>query len=74
MTINLPTIKELSVMRTRAAALILEGEAVPSKFIIIKGYGDARPIASNASPEGRARNRRIEIWLVPVDQASRNDG
>ncbi len=28
------------------------------------GYGDTRPIASNDTPEGRARNRRVEIAIV----------
>jgi flagellar motor protein MotB len=65
--------KELSLMRAKAAASILESAAVPSKFVIIKAYGDARPIASNASPEGRTKNHRIELWLVPVDRPSPND-
>jgi chemotaxis protein MotB len=28
-------------------------------------FGEFRPVASNAAPEGRAQNRRIEIVLVP---------
>jgi len=30
-----------------------------------KGYGEADPVASNDTPEGRAQNRRVEVVLVP---------
>jgi outer membrane protein OmpA-like peptidoglycan-associated protein len=29
------------------------------------GYGPERPLASNATPEGRAQNRRIDIIIMP---------
>jgi flagellar motor protein MotB len=64
--------KGISLMRAKAAASIQEGATVPTRSIIIKGYGGASPMASNTSPEGRAKNRRIEIWLVLVGQAFRN--
>jgi flagellar motor protein MotB len=32
------------------------------------GFGAHRPIESNDTPEGRARNRRIEIVLVPESE------
>jgi len=31
------------------------------------GYGDYQPVASNESEEGRAKNRRIEIVLIPME-------
>jgi OOP family OmpA-OmpF porin len=31
------------------------------------GYGEARPVATNETPEGRARNRRIDL-VIHVDQ------
>ena len=30
---------------------------------VITGFGDAMPIASNESEEGRQRNRRVEVWV-----------
>jgi phosphate transport system substrate-binding protein len=31
---------------------------------LITGYGDAAPVASNDSEEGRYRNRRVEVWVI----------
>lgn len=61
---------ELSFLRANAAAIVLEEGGIPRKFIATKGYGEADPIASNKTPEGRAKNRRIEIILVPSDYIS----
>ena len=42
-------------------ALVLQG-IEPDRLVAV-GYGASRPVASNRTPEGRARNRRIE-WVV----------
>jgi hypothetical protein len=44
------------------SALIAAG--VPVAKIVARGYGSERPVASNASPSGRAANRRIEIVIA----------
>ncbi len=56
---------KLSVLRAEAVAALLSQQGVPAERIIVKGYGDTLPLASNEIAEGRARNRRIEIKLLP---------
>ncbi|MEX3635891.1 OmpA family protein [Paraburkholderia sp. BR14427] len=57
---------KLSTARAQAVRdwLIDVSGIAPTQFAI-QGYGDTRPIASNASDDGRAKNRRVEITLVP---------
>ncbi len=52
---------ELSLKRAEAVAKILITKGISRERIRISGYGSAKPIADNLSPEGRARNRRVEI-------------
>ncbi len=59
---------ELSAARaTKVARYLIDKSEIEPKFISIAGYADTRPVADNATPEGRAKNRRIEIVLVPAD-------
>ncbi|WP_354535289.1 OmpA family protein [Ralstonia sp. 1138] len=58
----------LKLSLARAGAVrdwLIEVSGIPATQFAIQGYGDTRPIASNDTPEGRARNRRVEITLVP---------
>lgn len=56
---------ELSFFRAKAIARILVKYGISSERIAVIGYGDIRPIASNKTDEGRVKNRRVEIKLVP---------
>ena len=51
----------LSQKRADKVAHALQIRGVPSEKITAKGYGAAKPIASNNTPEGREQNRRVEI-------------
>ncbi|MEZ4278345.1 MAG: OmpA family protein [Myxococcota bacterium] len=52
----------LSKARAHRVALAIKDRlALPTAAIASDGFGDARPVASNATPEGRAKNRRIEV-------------
>ena len=36
--------------------------------VSMAGFGDVQPLASNDSPEGRRKNRRVEIAVITPDQ------
>ncbi|CDT88712.1 conserved exported hypothetical protein [Vibrio coralliirubri] len=52
---------------TTSDGLIAEG--VEKNRLVIRSFGESEPIASNATPEGRAKNRRSEIWVSSNDAA-----
>jgi outer membrane protein OmpA-like peptidoglycan-associated protein len=51
----------LATARAEAVRTYLLGRGVPPTHMIARGYGSANPVASNATAEGRARNRRVEL-------------
>ncbi len=62
-----PTNWELSVARaTNVVRFLGEKAGVPEQLLIASGHGPYKPVASNSTPAGRARNRRIEILLTPL--------
>jgi chemotaxis protein MotB len=61
---------ELSTARATAAVRFLSEKAgVNATRLGAVGYGEFRPIADNTTPEGRAKNRRIAITLLPDELA-----
>ena len=56
---------DLSVMRATGVAKVLEDAGVDPGQITASGRGSYFPVASNDTPEGKAKNRRIEIILEP---------
>lgn len=57
---------DLSQRRALAVATYLNAQGTDSRRFSIVGYGASRPIATNATAEGRAQNRRVEIELLPL--------
>jgi uncharacterized repeat protein (TIGR01451 family) len=58
----------LSVARAYAVASYLSEQLnLPAKNIQVNGFGSTKPIASNRTREGRAKNRRVEIRVLNAD-------
>jgi outer membrane protein OmpA-like peptidoglycan-associated protein len=53
--------ERLSVRRATAVKDYLEQHGVAAGRMTVRGFGKADPVASNATPEGRAQNRRVEL-------------
>ncbi|MGB7931893.1 MAG: OmpA family protein [Gammaproteobacteria bacterium] len=56
--------QELSVRRANAVKEFMVSEGIDPGIIDVKGMGEADPVASNATAEGRAQNRRVEISVA----------
>lgn len=56
----------LSEKRASSVARYLESQGVLPARLVSSGMGESNPIASNATAQGRALNRRVEIILTPV--------
>jgi len=64
-TPKFPSNWELSVSRaTTCVRFLIERHAFPPEKISALGYGEYRPIASNGTFEGRAKNRRVDIVVL----------
>jgi outer membrane protein OmpA-like peptidoglycan-associated protein len=60
--------QSLSESRARTVAGYLSSRGVSAARIRSQGFGETMPIASNDTVDGRAKNRRVEIKIVPVSQ------
>jgi chemotaxis protein MotB len=62
-----PSNLELSLARAaRVARAIVAGDPALAVRTRAAGYGQFRPVASNVDTDGPARNRRVEVRLVPM--------
>ena len=61
-----PTNWELAGARAASFVRLFADSGLSTKRLLAVSMADVKPVASNATPEGRARNRRIEIRLRPV--------
>ncbi len=56
--------QRLSENRARAVRDYVTGHGVEASRLTFKGYGESKPIASNKTEEGRAKNRRTEFMVI----------
>jgi outer membrane protein OmpA-like peptidoglycan-associated protein len=55
--------QDLSERRAMNVGSVLMQGGVIRQRLAVQGFGESRPIASNSSDEGRARNRRVEVYI-----------
>jgi outer membrane protein OmpA-like peptidoglycan-associated protein len=58
--------QELSEQRAKSVRDYLVVKGVSASIISYKGYGKTRPTASNSTSEGRAKNRRVDIYVESI--------
>jgi chemotaxis protein MotB len=76
-TARYPSNWELSTARATSVLQYLLLQGFDPNRISAAGYADTRPVADNATPEGQAANRRVEIVIVsdiPLGPALEIDG
>ena len=56
--------RALSQRRAAAVVKALVKRGVPARRLVAQGFGPDRPVADNATAEGRAKNRRVELHVV----------
>ncbi|MBC7314262.1 MAG: OmpA family protein [Rhizobium sp.] len=56
----------LSERRAMSVASYLNSQGVDPRRVSALGFGPSQPIASNATADGRAQNRRVEIQISPL--------
>lgn len=72
-TARYPSNWELSSSRAGSVARYFQGQGMQPERMAATGYGEFRPLAANATAEGRARNRRVEVFLK-VDRIQPDGG
>lgn len=63
-TTRFPSNWELSAVRASSVVRLLIDNGVRGTRLTALGYGENRPVESNASEEGRARNRRVTLMIL----------
>jgi chemotaxis protein MotB len=63
-----PTNWELSTARATDVVRFLAHSGVNPQLLSASGYGEEHPVASNDTPQGRSKNRRVEIVIVALQQ------
>lgn len=61
---NYPSNWELSSARAGSVVRLLTEQGVPASRLVAIGYADNKPLDANTTPEGRARNRRVNVLIL----------
>jgi outer membrane protein OmpA-like peptidoglycan-associated protein len=58
--------KDLSTRRAKNVRDFLVSQSIPDTRLSSVGYGFKRPIATNSTKEGRAKNRRVDLVVIDI--------
>jgi len=64
---------ELSTARALSVLHYLSDKSVAEPRLAAIGYGEYKPVASNDTKEGRQKNRRVEIVILPKTETKNSD-
>lgn len=67
-TAAFPSNWELSTARASSVVRLLAESGAPTDRLVAVGYGEFRPVDTNSTPEGRARNRRVTVMILSEQQ------
>jgi type VI secretion system protein ImpK len=67
-SLKFPSNYQLSLVRAQGVANIIKRKLKDPARVTAEGKGDSVPVASNATPEGREQNRRIEVVIQKTDE------
>ena len=77
-TDNVPIMKsswksnwDLSAARSRSVLEYLIDQKITGQRLSFSGFGEYRPVSTNDTPEGRQKNRRVEIVILPKSQQTK---
>ena len=65
-----PTNLHLSASRALGVAVDLIAAGLPPGKVVVAGFGPNEPMASNTSSDGKAQNRRVEIFVIEDEEAA----
>lgn len=67
-TVAFPSNWELSSARASSVVRLFAESGAPPERLVAVGYGEFRPVDTNSTPEGRARNRRVTVMILSEQQ------
>ena len=59
---------KLSDKRAKSVVNYLENKNIPVERLLFRGYGEEKPLTPNTSDENRAKNRRVELKIVDINE------
>jgi len=68
-----PSNWELSSARASSVTRLFVDNGVAPQRIVVIGYADNRPVDTNDTPEGRARNRRVTVMILAENEGQTTD-